>query len=363
MSPLDAILRRRIALDGPMTVGEYMALALGHPEHGYYMGRDPFGEGGDFITAPEVSQVFGELLGAWFATLWRMGGAPDPFPLIELGPGRGTLMADILRAGRGMAGFDEAMTVHLVETSPHLRKRQSETLKPRPVMHHDSLASVPEGAALIVANEFFDALPIRQLVRTEAGWRERVVAVDDDGGGRLVFALSHGGSPVETLLDARVRETAPVGAVAEVSPDSLAVMNDIAGRVSLGGAALIIDYGHGQSGPGDTLQAVRNHDYTDPLKDPGLADITAHVDFGPLKTAALEAGCSVQGPVGQGDFLRALGVEQRLSRLVANPSNADRRDSLEAGVRRLIAEDEMGTLFKVMAVLPAGAPPMPGFSR
>ena len=249
---LDA-LRPILASEGPITVARYMGLCLGHPAHGYYMTRDPFGTEGDFTTAPEISQMFGELIGLWAAEIWRLMGAPDPVRLVELGPGRGTLMADVLRAARVVPRFLDAADIRLVETSPVLKARQETTLSSTgaPVAWHAHVSDVPAGPAIVLANEFFDALPVRQYVRTERGWCERLVGLAEDG--TLAFGLA--GEP-----DRRLPDTGPDGAVLEQPEAALDIAAGLAARLAAqGGAALVIDYGHGASAVGDTLQAVKRH--------------------------------------------------------------------------------------------------------
>jgi len=360
VTPLEKHLKRRIALEGPMTVAGFMAEALTHPQHGYYVTRDPLGAAGDFITAPEISQVFGELVGLWLAEAWRQSGSPTTANLVELGPGRGTLMADILRVAKMMPGFEQAVSVHLVEASPPLRGKQREALGDRAVTWHDSLETVPDGPTFLIANEFFDALPIHQLMRTEEGWRERVVAVQDDD--TLIFGLSPGASPLVSLVPPDVRDSAKPGEIFELSPVSIAIMRQICSRISTGGAALIIDYGHPESATGDTLQAVSNHEFADILAAPGSADITAHVDFEMLARAAREEAAVAFGPVAQGSLLTRLGIDvrrQQLSKRVA-PAQAK---AINSAIGRLIGPKEMGTLFKALAVLPAGAQTPPGFEE
>jgi SAM-dependent MidA family methyltransferase len=280
-TPLAAILRRRIAQAGPMPLSEYMALCLSHPEHGYYMGRDPLGAAGDFTTAPEISQMFGELIGLWLAQVWRDMGAPGRVVLAELGPGRGTLMADALRAAGRVPGFLAAAEPWLVETSPALRARQAEALEGRGAQWAESPEALPSGPLLLVANEFFDALPIRQVVRSGGAWRERVVGLEGD---RLVLGL---GPAVPWQAEGAE------GAVREVCAAGEAAARAIGARLAAsGGAALIVDYGYLQAPPegGDTFQALRGHAYADPLAAPGEADLTAHVDFAALARAGREAG-------------------------------------------------------------------------
>jgi NADH dehydrogenase [ubiquinone] 1 alpha subcomplex assembly factor 7 len=356
-TPLAELLARRIAADGPLTIAAYMAEALGHPAHGYYITRDPLGATGDFTTAPEISQMFGEMIGAWCAERWQAMGRPDPVLLVELGPGRGTLMADALRVLERVPGLATALRLHLVETSPALRARQRAALGARPAHWHDRLDSVPDGPLLLVANEFFDALPIRQLVRTEAGWAERCVGLAPDGRG---LAFVHDGATAPLLVPPALRD-APAGSVVELCPAGAAVAAAIGARLAAaGGAALIIDYGYAGPACGDTLQAVRAHRHADILAEPGLADLTAHVDFAALARAAEGAGCRGHGPVGQGDFLKALGIGLRAEQLRRLATPAQARD-IEAALARLTGDDQMGRLFKVLALTDAGASVPAGF--
>ncbi|HEX7775801.1 MAG TPA: SAM-dependent methyltransferase, partial [Parvibaculum sp.] len=360
-SPLSSLIARLIAETGPMPLDHYMALALGHPKHGYYMTRDPLGALGDFTTAPEVSQMFGELLGLWLADAWTRQGAPTPFVLAELGPGRGTLMADLLRALRAVPPMLEAAQIHFVETSPVLKAAQKE-LVPQATWH-DRIDSLPQEPLFLIAHEFFDALPIRQFVRTDRGWCERFVALGEGNTAenpRFVSMLAPAPLPSDDILPPAVRG-APPGSIAEISLASLANIDEIATRLGThGGAALIVDYGHTHSAPGDTLQAVRAHQFANPFEAPGEADITAHVDFETLATAARKAGAVVHGPVEQGEFLRDLGIETRAKKLKTH-ANAEQAQEIDAALKRLTARDEMGSLFKAMALTPPGAPEPAGF--
>ncbi len=351
-------IRRRIAHDGPISVAEFMALALGHPEHGYYMTRDPLGHAGDFITAPEISQMFGELIGLWSAQAWHDMDSPAPVHWVELGPGRGTLAADALRAMKGVPGMLAALDVHLVETSPVLRRRQGDVLAERSPVWHETLTAVPEGPAIILANEFFDALPVRQYQRGADGWHERLVTVRDDGalGFRLSPRLGIDPALPSALADARP------GDVAEISPAAIGTMRALADRlVRGGGVALIVDYGHDKTAPGETLQAVRAHEYAEVLDRPGEADLTAHVDFQTLGDAARAAGARVFGPVEQGEFLRRLGIEIRAEHLRASVDDAEHRAAIDAQVQRLTGADAMGRLFKAIAVTAPGLAVPAGF--
>jgi NADH dehydrogenase [ubiquinone] 1 alpha subcomplex assembly factor 7 len=348
-SPLQAEIHKLIRSSGPMPVWRYMKLCLTHPEHGYYVSRDPLGREGDFTTAPEVSQMFGELLGLWTASVWKSIGSPATLRLIELGPGRGTMMADALRAIRVLPPLYESIDIHLVEINPVLRERQRATLSgARNITWHDSLDDVPEGPAVILANEYFDVLPVHQVVRRETGWHERVVNLDDDG--KLSFGAAEDPIPrFEVLLPPLVR-AAPIGAVFEWRPDH--EMMKIATRVrDQGGAMLAIDYGHMRSDAGDTFQAIARHSFADPLKHPGQADVTAHVDFQALARAAEDVGARVHGPVTQGDFLKRLGIETRALTLMGKATPEISAD-ISAALKRLTDSGRggMGSMFKVLAV-------------
>lgn len=346
MTPLSAELKALIATEGPLPVDRFMALALGHPRHGYYMTRDPFGPAGDFVTAPEISQVFGELMGVWAAGAWEAMGRPEAVALVEFGPGRGTLMADLLRAAAALPAFRAALAVHLVETSDRLAARQRDMLATAsvPCTWHRELSTVPPGPAIFVANEFLDALPIRQLVMTASGWRERVVGLVD---GALAFGLARDPVP-PSLVPPALRQAAP-GAVVEICPAFGPLAAGLAAR-DAPLAGLFIDYGHAASAHGDTLQAVQAHRFTDPLATPGEADITAHVDFAALGNALSAAGLCAGTPVTQRALLFGLGLGERAERLVR--SRPDVFETVRAGVERLIdpAPAGMGSLFKAMAV-------------
>ena len=360
MNPLEAEIRKIIAVDGPIPVAQFMALALGHPTHGYYATRDPFGARGDFITAPEISQMFGELIGLWAAAMWVEMGSPGRIRLVELGPGRGTLMADALRAAKTAESFRAALAVDLVEISPALRRRQEETLADAgvPLSWHATFAQVPANDPLIViANEFFDALPVHQAVRAKSGWHERMVGPGDDG--KLALAL-HPDPMVgfSAMLPAELRD-APAGAIWEWRSDAWAA--DLARRlVRQGGVALIVDYGHA-GGLGETLQAVGGHAFAQVLERAGEVDLSAHVDFSALARAAAQWGARVHGPVTQRAFLARLGIETRATMLkTATPPRAAEIDAAlarltEAGPRG------MGELFKVVALADPKLGALPGF--
>ena len=344
--PITDRLARLIAGTGPIPVAYYMAEANAH----YYGARDPLGQGGDFTTAPEISQMFGELVGLWLADLWARAGSPEGAVYVELGPGRGTLASDSLRAMRA-AGLEPP--VHFVEASPALRAAQKAAVPH--ARWHDDLASLPEGGPLlVVANEFFDALPIRQLIRTERGWHERLVTHAE---GRFVPLP---GPPVSAAAIPEHLRAAPAGTVIETSPASVAVARQLASLLSRsGGAALIVDYGHARTSAGETLQAVADHAFADPWTGPGSRDLTAHVDFEALGAAAAEAGVRTFGPRGQGEWLETMGIGLRAAALSrAAPARAD---EIAAARRRLTAGDEMGTLFKALALVAPGWPEPAGF--
>ena len=352
MTPLLAHLLARVATDGPLGVDAYMAEALGHPEHGYYMSGDPLGRAGDFVTAPEVSQMFGELLGLWSAVVWSQMGRPARLNLVEIGPGRGTLMVDALRAMAQVEGVFKTLDVHMVETSPSLTTRQKRnlSLSECPVAWHTHFADVPDGPLIVIANEYLDALPIRQFVKAQTGWTERKVGT---AGSTLVWI----DEPVLAVpaIDARI------GEVVEVSPARDQAVAEIAARIaSQGGAALFIDYGHTLSAPGDTLQAIRAHRYHDVLADPGEADVTSHVDFAAVARAARSAGAAVLGPVTQGDFLRALGIETR-AQVLARGKTPREAGEVFGALKRLTGPKEMGELFKVIALTTPSLPQLAGF--
>ena len=355
MNPLETLIRARITAGGPMPVSEFMALALGHPKYGYYNKGDPFGADGDFTTAPEISQVFGELIGLWAAVTWQQMGSPEKTILIECGPGRGTLMKDALRAAANVPIFAETIEIHLVETSETLRACQAKTLSAHRATWHNTIETIPEGPSILIANEFFDALPIRQFKKELGGWSERCIVLFD---GALSFE-SH------LLADEPfgLPQYTNVGDVYEICPMALTFVDQITARlVQQPGAALIIDYGYERAMPGDSLQAVRHHTFTDPLTDPGNADLTAHVNFGALAGIATHSGCTVFGPVRQATFLRALGILERTQTLLGNalPNQAGH---IHAATQRLIDPLGMGSLFKVMTISHPGAASPAGFEK
>jgi len=333
-----------------MRVDEYMQACHAHPLYGYRHKLDSIGSAGDFVTAPEISQVFGELIGLWSAVVWETMGRPAPLRLVELGPGRGTLMRDALRAGRAMPAFVAAVSVHLVEVSEPMRRLQRAALlgSAAPTWH-DTLAEVPAGPSIVIANELLDALPIRQLVRDGQAWRERVVALDPRGG--LTFAA---GDAVEFKSAVPVSE----GAIVELRAGEDELLAALAAR-AVPCAALLIDYGPAAPAIGDTLQAVRDHAYTDPLADPGTADLTAHVQFAALAGKARAAGLAADGPITQAEFLGGLGIVERTARLMA--ANPSRAAEIETATQRLLSPGGMGQLFKAMVVRSPALPAPPPF--
>ena len=350
MTPLAELLVERIRAGGPLSVAEYITECLMHPKYGYYSTRDPFGASGDFTTAPEISQMFGELLGLSLAQAWIDRGKSTPFNLVELGPGRGTLMADVLRATKGVPNIHDALDLHLVETSPTLRARQQEVIS-RPITHHNRLEDVPDGPLFLIANEFFDALPTRQFQRDGAAWRERLIGLQD---GKLAFGLSDQTSP--PFLTGRLDDTKD-GDVVEHCAAAQAIATEIGRRIETnGGVAIIIDYGDWRS-LGDTLQAVSNHQSITPLETPGEADLTTHVDFEALALAAAPAAYSRVTP--QGVFLERLGITER-ARILAKSLKDDALENHIKAHRRLTHVQEMGTLFKVMALYRTSETPPAG---
>ncbi|NJO55644.1 MAG: class I SAM-dependent methyltransferase [Rhodospirillales bacterium] len=333
-----------------------------HPEHGYYRHGLPIGRCGDFITAPEISQVFGELIGLWAVAVWEEMRCPRQLTLVELGPGRGVLIVDALRAIRQTRPHAlAAFRLHLVEVSTSLREFQRQALidgpLPQTPVWQDRLEAVPSGPVVLIANEFIDTLPIRQYVRTEGVWRERRIGLDEAGNG---FAWTLG-APRQLTLPENLIDCED-GDVVELCPAADALSAEIGRRVACdGGAALLIDYGHARPSFGETLQAVRDHAYADPLADPGTADLSHQVDFAALATAAAAAGAATYRPVPQGLFLSRLGIAARAQALAAaSPAKAG---SIEGAVRRLVHPGRMGVLFKALAIADPALPPPPGFTR
>ncbi|MBO0763733.1 MAG: SAM-dependent methyltransferase [Hyphomicrobiaceae bacterium] len=350
-------LAERIRRDGPLPVDRFMRLCLDHPVHGYWRKPDSIGARGDFVTAPEISQVFGELIGLWCALMWEGMGRPAPLRLVELGPGRGTLMRDALRAGRTLPMFLPHASVHLVEVSSPMRRLQREALLSGKggqacaarLEWHETFDEVPVGPAIVIANEFLDALPIRQLVYRGQAWHERVVGLGPHGG----FRFEVGG-----VVDFQSEAPPSDGAIVELRAGEEELLRALARRTAPH-VALIIDYGPAAEAFGDTLQAVRRHAYADPLAEPGAADLTAHVNFAALARKVRAAGLVADGPVPQAQFLGRLGIIERTARLMAvNPARAG---EIEAATHRLMSPAGMGQLFKAMAVRSPALPSPPPF--
>jgi NADH dehydrogenase [ubiquinone] 1 alpha subcomplex assembly factor 7 len=350
-----------IAADGPISLEQFMTLALQHPRLGYYRTRQPIGADGDFITAPEIHQMFGELIGLWAIEVWQQMGEPSPFHLIELGPGRGTLMADLLRTAKVRPAFRQAAQIHLVEASEALIGVQRATLAGAAINWHRAIDDIPDGPSIVLANEFFDALPIRQFISTEQGLCERVVGLGTNG--ELCFGLVPTGAPPTAA------RAAP-GAIIEIGAAAQSVARRLAARFAASpGALLAIDYGYSRPGVGETLQALRRHSPDDPLRAPGEADLTAHVDFAALARAAQAEGAAVYGPIGQGKFLARLGIFERAAALKRNATPAQSA-ALDAALARLALpgpergpKASMAELFKVLAITSPDLPTPPGLDR
>jgi SAM-dependent MidA family methyltransferase len=352
---LEQRLKAQIAADGPLTVAQYMTACLHDPQDGYYAARPALGEGGDFVTAPLVSQMFGELLGLWAVEAWTRLGQPSPFLLVEAGPGDGTLMSDVLRAARLAPGFLAAARLHLIETSPPLIEAQRLRLADGPLRPAwaGSLAALPSGAPVILlSNELLDCLPARQFVRTMRGWGERMVGLSAEG--ELAFGLAS--RPVDGLLpDAEPGEVLEISAAQEAFGAELGAI-----LAREGGAALLIDYGRSEPGTGDTLQALRNHQMQHPLETPGHADLTIHADFPAVAAAARAAGAASSPILTQGELLTRLGVRERADALIR--ARPDRSEVLQRQLARLTDPDQMGDLFKALALHTPGLVP-PGFEE
>ncbi len=352
MSELTDIIKNMIRHDGPMDLARYMEFCLTHPQYGYYVTRDPFGGAGDFVTAPEVSQMFGEMIGLWLALYWQNSGSPKRLNLIELGPGRGTLMADLLRGTRNVAGLHQALTITFVEKSPTLMEKQREAINASGFSGEVSWAehlndvAVDSAMSVVIGNEFLDALPIHQCTFTEKGWMERAVGLSDDG------QLQYGLIPVSPLLKVLIEERTDTPAfndLVEISPERDAYIRDVCAVIKKNnGAALFIDYGHDvPNAKGDTFQAMRDHGFVEALKKSGHADLTSHVDFFRTKQVAEAAGAACFGTMTQGDFLHHIGIGHRAQNLVQNAG--DKAEDIYNAYKRLTDADQMGDLFKVVA--------------
>ncbi len=343
---LAAGFRRLIRETGPITLAQFMGESNAH----YYNLRDPLGDQGDFITAPEISQMFGELIGLWLADIWTRAGRPEHVHYVELGPGRGTLALDALRA---MAAHGLHLQVHLVEASSALRAVQAKAL-PDAVHHIDASTLPDDGPLLIVANEFFDALAIHQLLKTENGWRERMIGLEEDA-----FAFVAGDRPMDDAVPDEWAD-AKDGTLIETCPAAAAIMSELADRLAAqGGASLVIDYGYEKLGAGSTFQAIAGHQKVDPLAAPGAADLTAHVDFGALADVARRQGARVLGTATQGAWLKAMGIDLRAQALgKGSPEGGEKIARQRA---RLVDDSQMGALFKVLGLASPDWPPGAGF--
>ncbi len=349
MNALEKIIADKIKQNGSLSLADFMDMALCQPEHGYYMTRDPFGREGDFTTAPEISQMFGELIGIWMADLWLQMGSPEKMMIVECGPGRGTLMADVLRGTANVPNFHAALDIHLVETSPVLKNVQKETLRNWNITWHEKLPENKEGVpAIIIGNEFLDALPIRQTKRMEEGIQERVVQLSESG------AFEYGWKPMTGFMPEDKHMT--LNKTYEDSPAQDEFIKDCASLMGDKGVALFIDYGYSETSWGDTLQAVYKHEYSNPLKNIGESDLTAHVDFERISDQAKKSACIVHGPMSQASYLRALGISQRTQALIdsvdASTASEDEKrkktDELKSSLFRLVSSEQMGKLFKVI---------------
>lgn len=360
MTALLDLIKAEIRDNGPMDLGRYMGLCLGHPTHGYYMTRDPLGVQGDFTTAPEISQLFGDVIGGWLADAWVKMGAPDPFYLVECGPGRGTLMADILRVTKTLPAFHAAAKIHLIEMSPILREKQQETLSGYDVTWHDDFGEVPADAPLIlIGNEFLDALPIRRFMHLKRGWQEEVVRLDEKGD--LTLGLVPADHGMVAMIPPMLLKPAKTECI-EISPVLNQYLKSIYEHIGMTtGIALFIDYGYPQTACGKTLQAVKKHHSVSIFDAPGETDLTAHVNFETVGTFAMQQGLTVHGPVPQGDYLRRVGIEARMA--VLNKNATDRQiEDLKKSINRLTGYDQMGQLFKVMAIASNPALNLEGFA-
>lgn len=355
-------LRERIRSEGPLPVSVFMTEALLDPMAGFYATKDPLSAGGDFVTAPEISQMFGELLGLWAAEVWGQMGAPDPVRLIEVGPGTGRMMSDVLRAARAAPGFLDSASLHLIEASAALKMVQGRTLASAPLQARweSGLDTVAAGPSIILGNEYLDCMPIRQAIRHKGVWRERVVGLSPDGSERFIFGLGPHLSKADISEIAPDLREAEDGTLVELRLADASVIDQIAARFKAHpGYAIFIDYGSDGPEAGDTLQALKAHEKVDPLAAPGTADLTAWVDFDRIARLARNAGLDVYGIGRQGDFLKGLGIEARAAALARTQDEAGQA-RIARQLHRLTARDEMGELFKVIAICSPGLPPAPG---
>ena len=357
MSEILDILRQEIRNQGPISISRYMEICLLDPNLGYYVKRDPLGVKGDFTTAPEISQMFGELIGLWAIKVWQQTGSPNRFQLVELGPGLGTLLSDALRAVDMFSPFPNAIELHLVEISETFRNIQRSKLSKYQPKWHDDLTTLPDGPMFIIANEFFDALPIRQFKRRSEGWHERLVGLSASQG--LEFVLSE--KQVNSSLVPARHRNAPYGSIIEICPAAQDILAKVSGAIGrYGGALLIIDYGHDGSLFGDSFQSVKRHKFHPPLENPGQADLTAHVNFGELIDASKSESTAVYGPLTQRDFLLRMGIRAR-AEILSKYADANSKDDIYKSLRRLIGHREMGEAFKVLVINSTKMQAPPGF--
>ncbi|MFA4995112.1 MAG: SAM-dependent methyltransferase [Bdellovibrionales bacterium] len=346
MNALENVIRDIIATQGAISMAAYMELAMMHPVYGYYRTHEPLGREGDFITSPEVSQLFGEMLGVWCVEAWKEIGSPDSFALVEFGPGRGTMMQDILRSTAKVGGFHAAKKLYLVDSNETLRKLQQEALKDYAPQYIDDISQIPQMPVLIIANEFLDALPVRQFEKTFQGWAERMVTVEN---GALTMALRPL-TEMENKLIPPTRSGAMPGAVFEFSPQAQSLVRELSREiVSRKGAMLLIDYGYMIPSGSSTVQAVSRHAATDVFERPGEVDLTVHIDFAALSRAASEGGARVSQVVGQGEFLKNCGIEIRANSLKTHATDKQAIE-IDSALGRLIDDEQMGSLFKVIEI-------------
>ncbi|MBJ26202.1 MAG: methyltransferase [Alphaproteobacteria bacterium] len=360
MSPLEYVIKTEIYQQGSITVERFMSLVLSHPKYGYYSSRDSIGGEGDFITAPEISQMFGEMLGLWALVTWQQTNGDKNLSLTEIGPGKGTLMKDILRAVKMVTDIDNKIQINLVEISQKLKLLQQAKLINYKPKWYPSISKLPHDQTIFIANEFFDALPILQVVGNNYKWYERRISLREKEPFELFFTL---GPPIQidslpsNILNLKVTD----GEIFEYSPSREITILSLAKRVeNKGGAILIVDYGHNKTSIGETLQAVKNHQSHSVLENPGIADITAHVDFESLKRAVSDTNTNFFGPITQGEFLRRIGIETRAAKLLKN-ANSSSALKIESALKRLIDPNGMGQMFKVVAITKRGSPVPPGF--
>jgi NADH dehydrogenase [ubiquinone] 1 alpha subcomplex assembly factor 7 len=356
----ESYIKSIIKAQGPISIAQYMGIALSDKKYGYYTTKQPLGRQGDFITAPEISQMFGELIGLWCASIWEFMGRPVNLQLVEFGPGKGTLMSDLLRGTSKISGFHDSISIHLIEISPSLKKQQQVNLNNYDVKieWYNNFSDILNNPTIIIGNEFFDALPILQFVKTKNGWREKLIGIDASE--ELKFMLSPAETPACALIPQNIRNS-DENSVFEICPSAISTIRNISQHLKEnGGAALFIDYGYFENPLVNSFQAVKEHEYHDVLKDPGQADLTAHVDFSTLKNSATESGITTHKIIGQGQFLQAMGIDIRASMILKNATFEQKKDIISA-TERLTDNKQMGELFKCLAITHPELPAPPGF--